>query len=90
MAGQYSAGTMKIVWMDEWVDAEVEFRSGVGFPCLRAIRFRGEWVGLDGPTHVEVTATGLLYRASGARQRFTLRFEARDHRWALETVRDGL
>ncbi len=81
---------MKIVWIDERVEAEVEFRSGVGFPRLRAIRFRDERVTFVGPARVETTAAGLLYRASGTRQRFTLRFEPRNHRWVLETVRDGL
>jgi len=78
---------MKIMWVDEQVEAIVEFPRGLGFPQLRAIRFRDEEIALSSPTRVDVTPTALVYRACSSQREVTVRFETARQRWVLETVR---
>ncbi len=77
---------MKTMWVDEPIEASVEFPRGLTFPRLRSIRFRGQNVEFAGPVQVERTPSALLYRTSDGTRDYTLRFEAAGQRWVLETV----
>jgi hypothetical protein len=79
---------MKTMWVDEQVEATVEFPRGVAFPRLRAIRYRDERVEFDQPARVEFTPTALLYRAGTSQSEYMVRFETGSQRWVLEAVRD--
>ena len=74
------------MWVDELVEARVEFPRGVAFPRLRSIRFRNEDVEFAGPSQVERTPSALLYRTSDSTRDYTLRFETAGQRWVLERV----
>jgi len=77
---------MNAMWIDQAVDATVEFPSGLLFPRLRAIRFRDEEVQFAGPMQVERTPSALLYRMSAGPREYTVRFEPARQRWILELV----
>ena len=80
---------MKTMWVDEQIEATVEFPRGLTFPCLRGIRFRDEVVEFAGPVQVERTPSALLYRMSAGPRKYTVRFETTRQRWVLEAVRDA-
>lgn len=80
---------MNVMWIDEPVDATVEFSRGVLFPRLRAVRFRDQAVAFDGPVAVDRTPSGLVYRASADGRYYTIRFEADRQRWVLEIERSA-
>ncbi len=79
---------MKTMWVDEQVEARVEFSRSLSFPRLRAIRFRDQLVEFVGPARVDRTSTALLYRAKGGKFEYCLRFESTSQRWVLEAVRE--
>ncbi len=78
---------MKTMWVDERVEATVEFPSGVSFPLLRAIRFRDENVCFIGPASIDRTTSALVYRAQAASGEYTIRFEPLRQQWVLEVAR---
>ena len=78
---------MKTMWVDEQIEATVEFPRGLTFPRLRGIRFRDEEVQFAGPVQVERTPSALLYRMSAGPREYTVRFEPARQRWILELVR---
>jgi hypothetical protein len=84
-----SPSTMKAVWVDERVEAMVEFSRGVAFPRLRGIRFRDETIEFAGPIRVDRTPSALLYQTSAAERQYTVRFEIAGQRWVLEAIRDA-
>lgn len=77
------------MWVDERIEATVEFPRGLEFPRLRGIRFRDEDVEFAGPIRVDRTPSALLYRTSAGAREYTIRFEAARQRWVLEAVRDA-
>ena len=77
---------MKTMWVDEQIEATVEFPRGLTFPRLRGIRFRDEEVQFAGPVQVERTPSALLYRTSAGAREYTVRFETAQQRWILELV----
>lgn len=79
---------MKIMWVNEGIEATVEFARGLAFPRLHAIRFRDEVVTFAGAMHVEPTSTALLYRADSGRSEYTVCFEPARQCWVLEAIRD--
>jgi len=83
----YSLATMNAMWIDQTVDATVEFPSGVLFPRLRAIRFRDEEIPFPQPARVDATPSALVYRAYAGASEYTLRFEPTCQRWILELIR---
>jgi hypothetical protein len=78
---------MKIMWIDQAVEATVEFPSSLTFPRLRAIRFRDEEIAFPTPARVDPTPSALVYRTSAGAREYTLRFEPTHQRWTLESVR---
>jgi hypothetical protein len=80
---------MKTMWVDERIEATVEFPRGLAFPHLRGIRFRGEAIEFAGPVHVDRTPSALLYRTTAGAREYTVRFETAGQRWVLEVVRDA-
>jgi hypothetical protein len=82
----YSLATMNAMWIDQAVDATVEFPRGLTFPRLRAIRFRDEEVQFAGPVQVERTPSALLYRMSAGPREYTVCFEPAQQRGILELV----
>jgi hypothetical protein len=77
---------MNAMWIDQAVDATVEFPSGLLFPRLRAIRFRDEEIRFPQPARVDSTPSALVYRAYAGASEYTLRFEPAHQRWTLELV----
>jgi hypothetical protein len=80
---------MNDIWIDQAVDATVEFPSGLLFPRLRAIRFRDEEIPFPQPARVDSTPSALLYRTSAGAREYTVRFETAGQRWVLEAIRDA-
>jgi hypothetical protein len=80
---------MKIMWVDEQVEATVEFPRGLAFPRLRAIRYRDRCVRFAGPIRSERTSTALLYRGHAEGSEYSVRYETASQRWILEAVRDA-
>jgi hypothetical protein len=78
---------MNAMWIDQAVDATVEFPGGLLFPRLRAIRFRDEEIPFPQPARVDSTPSALLYRTSAGPREYTVRFETAGQRWILELVR---
>lgn len=82
-----SLSTMKTMWIEQPVEACVEFPRGLAFPHLRSIRFRDEDIRFTGRVHVDQTPTALLYRVHDGRNDYTVRFEIAHQRWVLEAIR---
>jgi hypothetical protein len=78
---------MNAMWINQPIDATVEFPSGLTFPRLRAIRFRGEEISFPSPPRVDLTPSSLVYRACAGASEYTLRFEPTCQRWVLELIR---
>ncbi|MCX6093086.1 MAG: hypothetical protein NTX23_09505 [Candidatus Bipolaricaulota bacterium] len=75
------------MWIDQTVDATVEFPNGLTFPRLRAIRFCDEEIAFPTPARVDPTPSALVYRTRAGVREYTLRFEPTRQRWTLESVR---
>ncbi len=77
---------MNTMWIDQCVEATVEFPRNLLFPRLRAIRFCNEEIPFPAPARVDPTSTALVYRAKAGTREYTLRFEPAHQRWTLESI----
>lgn len=75
MRGRASASTMKIMRVNESVDALVEYKDGRAFPVLRASEWQGRRIGFETLGVVEREGSALLYRFEEDFTRFLARFE---------------
>ena len=77
------------MWVDEEVDAMAQFRTGLLYPVLRAIRWDGRRIDFASPTRIERTTRSLLYRFEEGTTRYAIRFEPDRQKWFLEAVDDS-
>jgi len=80
---------MNAVWIDEEVDAMAQFRAGLTYPILRAIRWDGRRIDFASRARVEKTTRALLYRFDEGTTRYELRFEPERQKWFLEAIDDS-
>jgi len=80
---------MNTMWIDSEVDAMVEFKSGLAFPILKAIRWSGRRIDFSTRPRVERTTSALLYRFEEGSTRYAVRFEPGRQKWFLEGIDDS-
>ena len=80
---------MNTMWIDIEVDAMVEFKSGLAFPILRAIKWSGRRIDFATRPRVERTTSALLYRFEEGSTRYAVRFEPGRQKWFLEGIDDS-
>ncbi len=80
---------MNIVWIDKEVDAMAQFRAGLTYPILRAIRWDGRRIDFTSHARVERTTRSLLYRFDEGTTRYAIRFEPDHQKWFLEAIDDS-
>lgn len=80
---------MKTMLIDSEVDAMVEFKSGLAFPIVRAIKWSGRRIDFATRPRVEHTTSTLLYRFEEGSTRYALRFEPGRQKWFLEGIDDS-
>jgi hypothetical protein len=80
---------MNAVWIDEEVDAMAQFRAGLTYPILRAIRWDGRRIDFASRARVEKTTRSLLYRFDEGTTRYAIRFEPERQKWFLEAIDDS-
>lgn len=79
---------MNTMWVDEEVEAMAQYRVGLSYPILRAIRWHGRRIDFASPGRVEWTTRSLLYRFDEGTTRYAVRFEPAIQRWYLEGIDD--
>jgi hypothetical protein len=80
---------MNTMWVDEEVDAIAQFRAGLTYPILRAIRWDGRRIDFASRGRVERTTRSLLYRFDEGTTRYAIRFEPDHQKWFLEAIDDS-
>ena len=66
-----------------------QFRAGLTYPILRAIRWDGRRIDFTSHGRVERTTRSLLYRFDEGTTRYAIRCEPDRQRWFLEAIDDS-